>query len=307
MSRRRYKSQPDGGVLDVDHDSIAPGHRRAAFISGESATDRAAERAGARELDVAVERMPGLTRAGRDRERAMPRATPAPLGHPLKQRPLPNAGEQRNPLSSRQRKARSVTRRSVTAAMPRTERTTVRRAITDEAQWKAINDDLAEVVGDATQVDDSRRIEVQRIDRAIQRYERESDRGHVIYANLELPPAINHSNLGGFLHNEFQPGDVLSFDRYTGAAHTMHQIEPAPGGAERMAVLEIQTRRGIYLGTSDSVDNTSHLLPRGVQLEVVGTQLATFRRPDGTAGQRHVIQLRDVANEHPSALTGGLT
>jgi hypothetical protein len=307
MSRRRYKSQPDGGVLDVDHDSIAPGHRRAAFISGDSATDRASERAGARELDVAVEQMPGLTRARKDRERAMPLPTNAPLGHPLKERRLLGVGVERKPLSSRQRKDRSIARRAVTAVMPRTERAAVRGAITDEDQWKAINDDLAEVVGDATQLDDSRRVEVQRIDRAIQRYERVNDRGHVIYANLELPPAINHSNLGGFLHNEFQPGDVLSFDRYTGAAHTMHQIESAPGSAERMAVLEIQTRRGIYLGTSDSIDNTSHLLPRGVQLEVVGTQLATFRRPDGATGQRHVIQLRDVSNGHSSNSIGGLS
>ena len=64
-----------------------------------------------------------------------------------------------------------------------------------------------------------------------------------------------------------------------------------------MAVFELQTRRGAYLGQSDKKDNTQHLLPRGLEFEVVGVQEASYRSPDGTTGTRMVVQLRDVTPE----------
>jgi hypothetical protein len=73
----------------------------------------------------------------------------------------------------------------------------------------------------------------------------------------------------------------------------MHEVEP-PGGGETMPVLEIQTRRGMYLGRSDSLDDTTHLLPRGLRLRVVDIHEAVFERPDGTLGRRPVVQLRDI-------------
>ena len=63
------------------------------------------------------------------------------------------------------------------------------------------------------------------------------------------------------------------------------------------AVFEISTRRGVYLGHSDSQDNTAHLLPRGMAFEVIGTHEATWRAPDGTSGTRVVVQLRDITPE----------
>ena len=57
---------------------------------------------------------------------------------------------------------------------------------------------------------------------------------------------------------------------------------------------EVQTRRGAYLGQSDKKDNTQHLLPRGMEFEVVGVQEASYRSPDGRTGSRMVVQLRDV-------------
>ena len=66
---------------------------------------------------------------------------------------------------------------------------------------------------------------------------------------------------------------------------------------ERVAVFEISTRRGQYVGQSDSLDNTAHLLPRGMRLQVVGTHEATYQAPDGTTGSRMVIQLRDITEE----------
>jgi hypothetical protein len=50
----------------------------------------------------------------------------------------------------------------------------------------------------------------------------------------------------------------------------------------------------MYLGRSDSVDDTTHLLPRGMRLRVVGSHLTRYRRPDGTDGRRRIIQLVDT-------------
>ena len=140
-------------------------------------------------------------------------------------------------------------------------------------------------------------LQVQRVDRAIQAYERANDRGHLVYSNVKLPDAINHSNVSGFLGNNFKPGTIVSFDRYTAGAHNLHQIEPAHDAAQRTAVFEIKTRRGMYLGRSDGVDDTAHLLPRGIQLRVCSTHQATYQRPDGSTGTRQVIQLIDINDD----------
>ena len=72
--------------------------------------------------------------------------------------------------------------------------------------------------------------------------------------------------------------------------------------SQRTAVLKIQTRRGIYLGRSDSVDDTAHLLPRRVRLRVVGNPAATYRRRDGSTGQ--VTQLLNLTTQpRPPPLT----
>jgi len=76
----------------------------------------------------------------------------------------------------------------------------------------------------------------------------------------------------------------------------MHEVEPPAGVAADGPVLEIQTRRGMYLGRSDSLDDTAHLLPRGLQLQVVGMHEADYQRPDRSAGRRAVIQCLDVTS-----------
>jgi hypothetical protein len=59
-------------------------------------------------------------------------------------------------------------------------------------------------------------------------------------------------------------------------------------------VFEIETDRGMYLGRSDKVDDTAHLLPRGMRFEVVSAGQGRYRRPDGTIGRRMIVQLRDI-------------
>ena len=63
-------------------------------------------------------------------------------------------------------------------------------------------------------------------------------------------------------------------------------------------VFEVATRRGAYLGASDSLDDTRHLLPRSMRLRVVGHQLATYVRPDGSTGKRYVVQVQDLDPAH---------
>jgi hypothetical protein len=50
----------------------------------------------------------------------------------------------------------------------------------------------------------------------------------------------------------------------------------------------------MYLGRSDSVDDTAHLLPRGMRLRVAGSHQGNYQRPDGSTGRRLVIQLTDI-------------
>lgn len=292
MGRSR-KSDPDYNV-DPDRGSAGAGAKVAEFMDKPAYADRAETRAGARELDSMIEGMPGLTRQQRDRERATPRGAAADIGHPAMERQLPSPDTVRAPLSSRQRKARSVTKRSTQDRVPNTQHEAVMVMITDDTAWRRTNDLLSENVGDVQQLEERDRVHVQRFDRAIQAFEQNNNRGHVVYANVEMPPMINTSSLEGFVRNNFVAGDVLEFDRYTGGAHTMHEVETSQA-PHRTAVFEIQTRRGLYLGRSDSVDDTTHVLPRGVRFKIAGTHLARYQRPDGSYGRRQVIQLVDVA------------
>ncbi len=288
---RSRRVDPDF-VLDADRGSSPiASTKQAETLDPQAYRERGAERAGARELDDAVEALPGLTRQQRDRERAMPRDATGELGHPRKARELPAPADVRRPLSSRQRKARSVSKRAVQDQMPATQYTAMSQLI---GRPQDLNDALSDATGDVQALPDGPRTTVQRIDRAVQAYERANDRGHVVYSNVAMPAAINRGNLGAFVGNNFRPGTVVDFDRYTAGAHTLHEIEPGEVGAQRTAVFEIQTRRGMYLGRSDSVDDTAHLLPRGMRLRVAATHQATYERPDGSTGQRQVIQLTDI-------------
>lgn len=290
------QSNPDGRV-DADLGSGSVGSKKAAYVDGDEFTARSAERAGLRDLDAMVESSAGMTRQQRDRERAMPRDASAEVKHPAMERKLPDPDTVRGPLSSRQRKARSADKHAAQDRMPRTQYEATHKMITDDSHWRQVNDVLSENVGDAQALSDDQRVAVQRFDRAIQSYEAQNQRGHVVYANVEMPTMINASNLEGFVRNKFPTGSVLEFDRYTGGAHTMHQVEVGPETANRTAVFEIQTRRGIYLGRSDSVDDTTHILPRGVRFKVAGTHMARYTRPDGSTGRRQVIQLIDVSSD----------
>lgn len=294
MSKGRQRDP--GGVLDSDRGS-APLGKAAEILSLAESMDRDLERDGARDLDRRLESSPGLSRAAKDAQRIAPRATVADLGHPRKERTLATGGTLRQPLSGRQMKDRSKTKRATLTRMPDTQYRALKDlAVDDTDTWVRVNDALSDAVGDPEQLPPADRRILRRVDAAIQAYEASNDRGHVLYVHVEMPKAINHSNLTAFVAREYEPGERIAFDRYTGAVHSLHEAAARPDPAGRIAVFEIQTRRGLYLGQSEGGRRTGHLLPRSMTFRVEGVTEATYRTPSGDTGKRLVIQLTDTTD-----------
>lgn len=288
------KGHPDY-VVDPDRGTGGVSAKNAVLLDEGEHAERAQSRAGLRDLDAMTEGMSGLTRMQKDRERLFPRETNADLGDPRMRRTLPAEGEVRLPLSSRQRKERSKDRTETLAALPQAQGMAQATLVSRADRWADINNQLSETTSDLQEMSPANQEQVRRIDRSIQAYERRNDRGHVVYSNVRMPHYINHGNVDGFVRNNFEAGRRLSFDRYTAATHQMHETAQGVSDPDgRVVMLEIQTRRGAYLGQSDRVDNTQHLLPRGLELEVVGSHRATYATPDGTTETRLVVQVRDV-------------
>ena len=284
-------------VLDPDRRGTrALSKRQAAIVAGQDMWDRSVDRDGIRDLDRRVENLPGLTRMQRDRERILPRNRVAELGHPRMLRELPDADQIRVPFSSRQKKARSKTRVEVFERTPQTARRAQKQMLTRPGEWRRLNDALSDATGDIQSLPEADQQQLRRVDRAIQRYEQANDRGHVIFTNVAMPYQVNHTSLLPFTEHHFVPGDVVEFDRYTVGSHQLHETTRYAGreANQRVVAFEIATRRGHYLGRSDSMDDTTHLLPRGMRLEVVGTHEVAWQAPDGATGTRVVVQLRDV-------------
>jgi hypothetical protein len=275
--RSRNRVTPDGGAFDPDRGSSGDLEKKQGVVLPHASfADRAANREHARGLDT-------------DLERAFPRNTTAPITNERKRRTLPAAIELRRSLSARQRNARSATKRTVEQSVPRAQYRAMSSLIGDPDNWKRTNDALSDVNGDAVRLDDDQRRHIQRVDRAIQRYERESGRGHLVYTVVSLPHAVIHPSE---LPETLSPGSVVAFDRFTGARHSIHELDAHSHPTD--AVFEIQTTRGLYLGASDKGDDTSHLLPRGTRYRVVNSHFVPYERPGQSVGERLVVQLEDI-------------
>jgi len=289
-SSSRSKAAPPG-VVDVDRGSPDDGtlRKQGVRISEEAFEDRAQERASARELDKVVVAGATNSRAA-DRDRAFPRAADEPLSNPRKARPLQHPGVTRTPLSSRQRKERSAVKNRVVERAPKAQFEAVSGLLGPRTEkWSRINDALSDNNGDVQLLSDADRREVQRVDRFIQSYERQSGREHRVYVPVELPGSATSLREVG---EQIRGRSMIETDRFTGGTHCLHELDGRQG--PRDVVLEIQTRRGAYVGMSDTGDDTRHLLPRGMRLRTVGSRVVSYTRPDGTVGERIVIQARDL-------------
>ncbi|MCX5046242.1 hypothetical protein OG921_24015 [Aldersonia sp. NBC_00410] len=288
-----YSSSPDAPAqwrLDPEAgDGAGLVSKEAGYRLRDEYEDRAQSRLSARELDRMVEDSE-FNRARKDLERAYPRPSVSEEMSARKRRPLPIPDSVRIPLSSRQRKARSKAKHRAQSDLPASGYREVAGLIGNPDRWRDLGGVLSDVSGDAQMLDEKTRVRVQRVDRAIQTAERVNDRGHVVYCSVTLPDKLPERPQD--LPSTLQPGSKIEFDRFTMATHAVHQLEPALG--EREIVFEIQTDRGMYLGRSDRVDDTAHLLPRGMRFEVVSSHLGRYRRPDGTIARRMMVQLRDT-------------
>lgn len=289
-----YSVSPDGPTTGA-FDPEAGATTGSTMVKGgdyrefSDAADRTAERAGARNLDTTVEALPALTRARRDLERAFPRSATGEV--PVRRRrelPIPDAI--RVPISAWQRNARSRAKNTAQTQLPAIGYAAVRSLISDQLRWDDTGAALSAAVGDAQQLDDSTRKFVQRIDRAIRTAETGNDRSHVLYCAARLPHPV--PDAAADLPTELHPGSAVVFDRFTLTAHDLHQLDPHLGGDD--VIFEIATARGMYLGRSDKIDDTTHLLPRALRFDVVSAGEGRYRRPDGTIGRRMIVQLRDT-------------
>ena len=290
------------GVIDLEAGPVDDAAIKSAGLVAEKFYDAMEQtRIGAELADRVLEDDTLRNRAARDRDRAFPRDTSA-VDDNRKRRQLPARGEFRGDLSSRQRKDRSAAKRRVLEGAARTQVKELQWATGDPARWRHLNSALREATGNAQELDERDRRSVQRLDRLIQSYERDSGRGHVVYAVVELPtdtPVTRRRDVPATL----QPGARISFDQYTMATHTLHEAAAvaerrrAEGSGASTVVLEIETSRGMYLGRSDSVDDTSHLLPRGLGMRVAGIdEHADYARPGGHDSTL-VVQLRDTPRD----------
>jgi len=69
-------------------------------------------------------------------------------------------------------------------------------------------------------------------------------------------------------------------------------------------MLEAVTSRGMYLGRSDSLEDTTHVLPRGMQFEVASVDYATYETAADSYGARIVVQPRE---RHGTVIFAGPT
>lgn len=292
MGAKTNRPNREALVVDVEGGTISARDTKAAREVAESAMgDRAFQRLANRIADQVRDDDTSLTRATRDRDRS----TPRDVSHVDSERlrgDLPAEREFRRSLSGRQRKVRSALKNEVMAAAPASQHQAVRTMLTDEdpQHWQRINRALHTAAGDAQQLQDADRKTVQRLDRLIQSYERLNDRTHKVYVAVELPDTHGDVRRLQDLPVNLRPGSAIAFDQFTLTRHNLHET---PGhDSDRHLVFEIVTSRGMYLGRSDSVEDTTHLLPRAMEMQVASAQYATYETPDGF-GERLVLQLRE--------------
>lgn len=279
-------------VIDIEAGTMTGRDAKAAReVSEEAMIDRAFDRLASRISDEARDTDTSLTRARRDRDRATPRDV-SHVESPRLHRDLPAGGEFRRAMSGYQRKIRSATKNKVMAAAPASQHAAIHSLLGDEdpTEWRRVNRVLHQAAGDAQQLADGDRAKVQRLDRAIQSYEQMNNRTHKVYVAVELPD--NHPDVTAEedVPTNLQPGAVIDFDQFTVAKHNLH--ETAGHDSERHLVFELVTSRGMYFGRSDSIEDTHHVLPRGMRMEVVSVSSEPYATPDGF-NERLVLQLRE--------------
>lgn len=281
-------------VTDIEGGRITDRDLKAAReVLQEVMGDRDFQRLNARRLDEIRDQDTSLTRATRDRDRATPRDVSQTPSARLRG-DLPVHDKFRGALSARQRKLRSVIKNQVMAAAPAAQRRAVNDLLIadDPKRWRDVNGALHRAAGDAQKLDEDDRKLVQRLDRTIQGYERLNDRTHTVYVSVQLPDTHRDVYQERDLPTNLRPGAGIVFDQFTLTRHNLREI---PGyDSRRHLVFEIATNRGMYFGRSDSVEDTTHLLPRGMRMQIVAAHRAIYETSSGGFDERLVLQVKEI-------------
>lgn len=240
-----------------------------------------------------------LTDREADARREVPRSR-TDAANPNKSRTLPPPTALRGLLSSNRKKDYNKGKRAWVEGLPKVRLNAVQRVMGDRENLEGVNRALHGTVGRRSDLTPAIRKRVEATDRAIADYERGNEREHIVYAVLK--PPREHGNSRNALRARLAAmaahGDTdavgdssrdLTFDGYVPATHSLGTI--APG---RDIVMEIRTRSGAYLGTSDTTLNADHIIGRGRVLRPTAVHEVPFVAADGSRQTRYVVQMDDV-------------
>lgn len=260
-----------------------------------SALDEA-QREGNREAGrtaVDVLREEGMTESGVDARREVPR-TRLDSANPKMARALPSKGTVRKSLSSRRKKDLNATKTNWRSNLPGTRARVVAGVVENGENFDRLNNELRDVQGTRSSLSRPQQQVVARVDRAIQDFERTNEREHIVYSTLLAPKGTERSReaLRNSLTRMVGNKETLTFDGYIASTHNLNTMDDSPE-----IVMEIQTRSGAYMGTSDSKPDAGHVIGRGRTLQPVDVYEAEYEKADGTTGRRWIVQMRDVSPE----------
>lgn len=218
-------------------------------------------------------------------------------------RDLPEIGSTRGMVTDHHRRVRNQEKRTAQDSMPQTQYKALNDFVdqNNDAEFEWLQSQLISTQGDPQRfaIEDDH-AKIRRIDRAIKHHEQHHNgRDHIVYVNGDLPSCVNHSSIHSFVGDPdgpHAPGTVFYYDSYSVGAHNLSDLNDAYTNPDRQVAYEIRTKRGAYLGTSSKGD-TTHVLPRGMKLKVTGTEKAKYENPDGTIGERWVVQLDEVTRD----------
>lgn len=228
-----------------------------------------------------------------ERRREVP-VTDTSAANPRKARALPPPDAERRMLSSNMQKALNKSKVGWADSLPRTRRAAVSRTVGNPERLGGINAALHSTVGMKSDLPPAVQRRVGEIDRSISEFERTNDREHIVYAVLQAP--VDHGSSRAALRDSLErqaargeDARPLPFDGYIPATHSLGNIQDGND-----IVMEIRTRSGAYVGSSDTTPNSDHIIGRGRVLRPVGVHEVSFVRDDGTRGTRRVVQMDDI-------------
>lgn len=287
-------SRSGSATSEGGHDADAQYARDSAILTAAAARERDDIREDARATDAA--RREEMTESGADRRAEVPRTRVDAL-NPNKGRKFPSPNAVRQNLSSNMKKDLNRLKRSTLASIPNTRFMKLSRVVGNRQVLGRVNERLHDVVGLRSEMRPAERRTVGEIDNSIADFEAQNEREHIVYATLAAPK--KHGNSRNALRSRLEAmasrdddspeQTYVTFDGYIPASHTLGQV---PDSDE--IVMEVRTRSGMYMGTSDTRPEADHLVGRGRDLRPRAVREVPFVRSDGTQGRRWIVQMDDV-------------